>query len=222
MTTLNLRKNMPRTMLAAAVFFLSNLSQAGLQEGVAAYEAGNVHLALKEFRSAAEKGDSDSQYNLALMYERGIGVGKDEKEALIWYRKSAEQGNSNAQFNLGVMYENGHGCDVDFAQSHLWYRKAAVQGDPLAIGNLGMLYLRGQGVKEDKVAAVALLLRSATMDSSPENFAKQNLAKSQGLTPEVVAEAQKLVIEMSKAKDLLTPLDGYLKNTTTKAAPELK
>ncbi len=136
MTTLNLRKNMPRTMLAAAVFFLSNLSQAGLQEDVAAYEAGNVQLALKEFRTAAEKGESDSQYNLALMYERGIGVGKDEKEVLVWYRKSADLGNSNAQFNLGVMYENGHGCEVDFAQSHLWYPKAAVQGDPLAIGNL--------------------------------------------------------------------------------------
>ncbi len=85
-----------------------------------------------------------------------------------------------------------------------------------------MLYLRGQGVKEDKVAAVALLLQSTTMDSSPKNFAKQNLAKAKGLTPEVVAAAQKLVIEMSKAKDLLTPLAQYLKNTTTKAASELK
>lgn len=69
---------------------------------------------------------------------------------------------------------------------------------------------------------VALLLQSATMDSSPENNAKENIAKTKGLTPEVVDAAQKLVIEMSKAKDLLLPLDQYLKNTNTKAAPDLK
>lgn len=208
--------------LAAAVTIMNSPAQAGLKEGVEAYETGNVQLAFKEFRAAAEKGDADSQYNLAMMYERGIGVEKNEKEAIVWYRKSAELGSSNAQFNLAVMYENGHGCDVDFAQANLWYRKAAEQGDPLAIGNLGMLYLRAQGVKEDKVAGVALLLQSATMDNSPENNAKENIAKTKGLTPEVVDAAQKLVIEMSKAKDLLMPLDQYLKNTATNAASDLK
>ncbi|WP_339509910.1 tetratricopeptide repeat protein [Pseudomonas sp. RL_15y_Pfl2_60] len=39
------------------------------------------------------------------MYEQGIGVAKDETQALSWYEKSAQQGNSNAQFNLGVLYE---------------------------------------------------------------------------------------------------------------------
>jgi TPR repeat protein len=71
-------------------------------------------LAVKEFRAAAEAGNADAQFNMALMYERGIGVSKDEQESVIWYRKSAEQGNSNAQFNLAVMYENGRGTAVDF------------------------------------------------------------------------------------------------------------
>jgi uncharacterized protein len=206
----------------AAVFSLySSPARAGLQEGVAAYEAGNLPLAFKEFRAAAEKGEADCQFNLALMYEKGIGVAKDEKEAVVWYRKSAEQGNSNAQYNLGVMYENGRGCAVDFAQANQWYRKASVQGDALAIGNLGMLYVRGDGVKVDKVAGVALLLRSATLDPSPENFAKRNLSTTKGLTPELVATAQKLSDELGKAKNLLIPLDHYLKSTTTNAVEKL-
>jgi len=131
-------------------------ARAGLEEGVAAYEAGNLPLAVKEFRAAAETNDVNCQYNLALMYERGIGVAKDEKEARAWYRKAAEQGNSNAQFNLGVLYENGRGTAIDFAKANEWYRKASVQGDALAIGNLGMLYVRGDGVKENKVAGVNL------------------------------------------------------------------
>ena len=201
--------------LAAAVCLLSNPALAGLKEGVAAYEAGNLPLAVKEFREAAEKGEADCQFNLALMYEKGIGVTKDEKEAVVWYRKSAEQGNSKAQFNLGVLYENGRGCAVDFAKANQWYRRASVQGDALAIGNLGMLYLRGDGVRADKIAGLALLLQSATMDSSPENHAKMNIAKTKGLTPELVTAAQKLSDELGKAKNLLIPLDEYLKSQRT-------
>lgn len=208
--------------MAAVVSLLSSPALAGLQEGVAAYEAGNLPLAVKEFRAAAEKGEADCQFNLALMYEKGIGVTKDEKEAVVWYRKAAEQGNSSAQFNLGVLYENGRGSAVDFAQANQCYRKAAVQGDALAIGNLGMLYLRGDGVKVDKIAGLALLLQSAAMDSSPENHAKQNLSTTKGLTAEIVAAAQALSAELGKAKNLLIPLDQYLNTTTTNAAGKLK
>jgi TPR repeat protein len=203
--------------LAMFVALPSRPARAGLQEGVAAYEAGNLPLAVKEFRAAAEANDPNCQYNLALMYEQGIGVAKDEKEARVWYRKAAEQGNSNAQFNLGVLCENGRGGAVDFAQANQWYRKAAMQGDALAIGNLGMLYIRGDGVKVDKVAGMALLLRSATLDSSPENYAKRNLSTTRGLTAEIVAAAQKLDSEMSNAKNLLVPLDDYLKSNLTNA-----
>jgi uncharacterized protein len=212
-------------LLALSALFASILSSpalADLKAGVAAYEAGNVPLAVKEFRASAEKGDADSQFNLGLMYEQGLGVSKDEKEAIAWYQKSAMQGNSNAQYNLGVLYENGRGSAVDFAKANQWYRKAAVQGDALAIGNLGMLYLRGQGVNEDKVAGLALLLLSATMDSSPENHAKQNISSTKGLTTKVIAAAQALSSDMGQAKNLLVPLDRYLKSTAANAAGKLK
>ena len=198
---------------ACVASILSCPALAGLQEGVAAYEAGNVALAAKEFRAAAEHGNADCQFNLALMYEQGIGVGKDAKQAITWYRRAAEQGNSNAQYNLAVLYENGRGSDVDFAQAHKWYRKAAMQGDGLAVGNLGMLYLRGQGVKPDRVAGLALLLLSVTMDHSLENRAKQNISSASGLTQEIVAAAQTLSAEMGNASNLLLPLDQYLKKT---------
>ncbi len=207
-----------RLALAGFLSILIGPALAGLKEGVAAYEAGNLPLAVKEFRASAEKGEADCQFNLALMYEQGIGVTKDEKQALVWYRKSAEQGNSNAQFNLGVLYENGRGTAVDFAQANQWYRKAAVQGDALAIGNLGMLYVRGDGVKVDKIAGVALLLRSATMDPSPTNFAKRNISMTKGLTADVIAAAQALSLEMGKTKNLLVPLDHHLTDPTTKPA----
>jgi uncharacterized protein len=186
---------------------------ANFQAGIAAYQANDLPLAYKEFLAAAKEGHADSQFNVALMYERGIGTGKDEQEAFVWYGKAASQGNAAAQFNLGVLYENGRGTKIDFEKANDWYRKASVQGDALAIGNLGMLYVRGQGVKENKVAGVALLLVSATMDPSPENHAKRNISSTRGLTTEMIVAAQGLYQKFSSAKNLLVPLDEYLKET---------
>ena len=187
-------------------------ADAHFEAGLAAYQANDLPLAFQEFLAAAKKGHADSQYNMGIMYEQGIGVGKDDAEALAWYSKSAEQGNSEAQFNLGVLYENGRGTKIDFAKANEWYRKASVQGDAMAIGNLGMLYVRGDGVKENKVAGMALLMVSATEDPSPENQARKNIAATRGLTTEMVGEVQTLSAELSNAQNLLVPLDAYLKN----------
>lgn len=186
---------------------------ANFEAGIAAYQANDLPLAYKEFLAASSKGHADSQYNLGLMYEQGIGVGKDEKESVVWYGKSAAQGNAAAQFNLGVLYENGRGTKVDFAKANEWYRKASVQGDALAIGNLGMLYVRGDGVAENKVAGLALLLMSATADQSPENHAKRNITATRGLTADMIAAAQALSGKLSSTKNLLEPLDQYLRDS---------
>ena len=200
-------------LLASIAFTVETNAQAkenaNFEAGVAAHQAGELTLAYKEFLAAAKEGHADSQFNVALMYEQGIGVEKDEKEAVVWYGKAASQGNAAAQFNLAVLYENGRGTNIDFAKANEWYRKASVQGDALAIGNLGMLYVRGQGVKENKVVGAALLLWSATLDPSPQNHAKQNLATTRGLTTEMIVAAQELSKEFS-AKNLLVPLDQAL------------
>jgi TPR repeat protein len=183
---------------------------AHFEAGIKALNADNMPQAFQEFLAAAKEGHSDSQFNVALMYERGLGVSKNEKEALFWYESSAAQGNSGAQFNLGVLYENGVGTPVDFVKANEWYRKASEQGDGLAVGNLGMLYIRGQGVPENKIAGIALLLTSAAMDSSPENRARNNITATRGLTTAMFTEAQALSNEMSLADNLLVPLDNYL------------
>ena len=204
-------------LLAAMAFAVKVQAQAtenaNFEAGIAAYQANDLPLAYKEFFAAAKEGHADSQFNVALMYEQGIGVGKDEQEAVVWYGKAASQGSAAAQFNLGVLYENGRGTEVDFAKANEWYRKASVQGDALAIGNLGMLYMRGQGAKENKIAGVALLMLSAALDSSPENHAKQNLAGIRDLTSQTVVAAQALSEKLSGAKNLLVTLDQYLKES---------
>jgi TPR repeat protein len=181
--------------------------------GILAIDNNNMPLAFKNFLAAAKEGHIDSQFNVGLMYEKGTGVAKNEKEAVAWYSKAAEQGNSASQYNLAVLYENGIGTPINFALANKWYRKASVQGDGLAIGNLGMLYVRGQGVKVNKTAGLALLLLSVKIDNSPENNAKRNISTTKGLTTNMINEAQELADKMDNTKKMMTTLDQYLKKS---------
>ncbi len=61
------------------------------------------------------------------MYEKGLGVDNDDREALKWYRKAAEKNHAQAQYHLGNMYENGRGVAEDLNEAKSWYRKAANQ-----------------------------------------------------------------------------------------------
>lgn len=63
--------------------------------------------ALKWFRKAADKGDTDAQYEIGTMYAAGDGVTADPIEALKWLRKAAAQGNADAQCEIGDMCRNG-------------------------------------------------------------------------------------------------------------------
>ena len=55
-------------------------------------------------RKSAEQGDAIAQFFLGVvMYENGIGVAKDEREAVKWYRKAAEHGNEYAKKALRIM-----------------------------------------------------------------------------------------------------------------------
>ncbi len=77
----------------------------------------------------AEQGDSDAQYNLALMYFLGEAISLDYKEAFRWFRASAMQGNSSAQGSLGAMYRKGLGLPQDHIQAHMWYSLAVADSE---------------------------------------------------------------------------------------------
>ena len=50
----------------------------------------------EQLKQLAEQGDADAQYKVGRMYEKGIGVTKDESVAWDWYQKAEEQGHQEA------------------------------------------------------------------------------------------------------------------------------
>ena len=93
-----------------------------LDEGEAAYNAGNYQKALEIFKPLAEQGDARAQYNLGVVYDEGEGVPQDYTEAIKWYRLAAEQRFFLAQYNLGVKYDDGEGVPQDYTEALKWYR----------------------------------------------------------------------------------------------------
>ncbi len=119
---------------------------------------------------AAQKGFSEAQNNLGLMYAHGIGVKQDDAQAVYWYRKAAEQDHSGAQFNLGLIYAQSLGEKQDYAQAAYWYRKAAEQGHARSQFNLGVIYENGLGEKQDDAQAVYWYRKAAEQGHARSQF----------------------------------------------------
>ena len=52
---------------------------------------------------SARQGNPAAQYQLALCYEQGEGVGKDLQQAYIWFSLAAAQGDANAVGDLNKL-----------------------------------------------------------------------------------------------------------------------
>ncbi len=63
-------------------------------ESIVAKAANNLP---EKLQREAQDGDIDAQYQLAYMYENGLGVPKDEKKALELYQAAAGDGHVAAQ-----------------------------------------------------------------------------------------------------------------------------
>lgn len=69
---------------------------AKFEAGIAVYQANDLPLAYKEFLAAAKEGHADSQYNVGLMYEKGIGYALAQLQVLDRSKKSpAREANQN-------------------------------------------------------------------------------------------------------------------------------
>ncbi|MBL4829235.1 MAG: sel1 repeat family protein [Aliivibrio sp.] len=99
-----------------------------LQKGKDADENGDYVTAVKWYTLAAGQGNDRAQFNLGVMYKKGLGVSQDYKVAIGWYTLAAEQGNDRAQHNLGVMHAKGLGVSQDYKAAAKWYTLAAEQG----------------------------------------------------------------------------------------------
>jgi uncharacterized protein len=119
--------------------------------GMHAFRNKDYSTAFREWKSAAESGQAEAQFDLALLYAQGLGTQRDLTEAVHWYRKAAEQGNAQAEFALGQMYSRGWGAPRDTADAMRWMQMA---NDPASDGPpTEWARIEGYGFEQDQKQA---------------------------------------------------------------------
>ncbi|HHM06375.1 MAG TPA: sel1 repeat family protein [Gammaproteobacteria bacterium] len=117
-----------RSILGAfsGIVLLSVAAGAGADPYASAYEAaasGDYETAGILFTHLADRGDAQAQFNLALMYHGGLGVPRNEPEAVRLYHRAAYAGSVNAMEFLVVGYQEGwFGLPRDPKRAAYWSR----------------------------------------------------------------------------------------------------
>lgn len=87
-----------------------------------AADRADYKTALKVWLATAEGGDTQAQYYVGTLYEKGANGTPDYKSAADWYRRAAEQGYSRAAINLGRLYEKGLGVSRNPTEAYKWFK----------------------------------------------------------------------------------------------------
>jgi len=121
-------------------------------------------------REAEKEGATKAQYRLGVRYERGLGVERNEAEAIRWLTRAADDGHAGAQQHLGQMYAEGRGVVQDYGMAMRWYRMAALHGNASAECEIGKMYLQGIGVAQDESEAAQWFQQAAEKDNALAYF----------------------------------------------------
>lgn len=135
-----------------------NILATYLTNGI--YFDKNVELGMQKYKLAADLGDEDAQFNVAIMY-----LDKEDEESkklgFKYCKMAAEQGSPQAQYNVGALYIMGTGVKKDEKEAFNWYKKAADNGVVRASFYVGQMLLMGVGVKADEEKGSELIYDAA-------------------------------------------------------------
>lgn len=149
-----------RAAVTAGVVLSSPAAAADFDTGWAAFQQGMFAAAIAEWTPLAESGHPLAQYNLGVIYDSGLGVGRDLPAALRWWTAVAEAGLAEAQHNLALLYlelwEDGLVADGDVVARH-WLQQAADGGFVRSQYMLGKMYADGVGTAPDPNRGFALI-----------------------------------------------------------------
>lgn len=209
---------MQRTRLWAGYLLLVGLhpgpALADVRDGVEAWARGEFESAVAQWRTPAEGGDADAQFNLGQAYRFGRGVPMDLAQAENWYRRAAQQGHLRAEDNLGLTLFQLKA----YAEAFPLLEKSARRGDPRAQFVLGTALFNGDLIAKDWTRAYALMLRASANGLGRATSQLADMAKyvPEPQRAEAQALAQNLAAQEQRPVALAAPAPA---DTPLKAGP---
>jgi TPR repeat protein len=148
------------TILLAKQYDSSALYAIGLKY----LEVKKNKLALSWLEKADEQSNAAAQFQIAQMYNKGVGVQPNIELATEYLTKAASNGNLEAHNILGEFCRDGIGMKPNEAKAVNWFKGAANSDCTNDIYNLGQMYERGvETGRKDPEKAFELYLQAAEM-----------------------------------------------------------
>ena len=126
--------------------------------GLAAYAAGDYATAFAAWLPMAETGDLGAMYNVALLYDYGLGVEEDKAAAIRWYEPAAlwpatrrPSSTSRRSSTLVTAFRRTIGKRLAGTPP------PPRQADEQSQFNLGVMYANGEGVERSLEVVVVLV-----------------------------------------------------------------
>ena len=155
-------------LLVTAVLLLTcRSSLASFTEAEGPARRGEYPAAYDACKAEAEKGDAECQNLVGVLFQKGLGVPNNLKEAMRLFALAASQKLSAAQINLGLTQLNGLGIPPSEKEAARWFELASAQGDPVAEYHLAVLLLKGREIEKNPEKAVGLLRDGADRGFAP-------------------------------------------------------
>lgn len=128
------------------------------------FARGDYATMVPKLEELAARGHPRAQAILGYLYEKGLGLPKDEVRGYELTLAAAEQGYATALHNVGSYHQDGlAGLGVDEAKARDWYWKAVAQDYPPSLTALALMLRDGEGGPADPVTALALLERAVAL-----------------------------------------------------------
>lgn len=134
-------------------------SYAGYDDAINYFNSKNYKKSIREFKKFIEINPDDlnkksnAMFNLAVIYDYGLGTKEDKNKAIYWYKLASTNNHKIAQFNLAWMYYHGDKLEKNYFEAFKYYSLSAEQGYSKAQYNLGSLLFAGEGTLKDYVLA---------------------------------------------------------------------
>jgi TPR repeat protein len=147
-----------------------------METGKKELDHGNYATAQKHILPFADKGNSEAQYLMGVIFSHQDKT-RDYQSAARWYDKAAQQGNADAQFSLGFLLYNGAGnpgektsVAPDRTLAFQYLTAAAQQNMPMAQHLVSTMLLKGEGTNADAMEALRWGMLAAEADIAESQF----------------------------------------------------
>lgn len=140
--------------LAALAILGSPVKANGLDESMAALNAGDFETSLSIVVPLATAGLSEAQLLLGMHYMMGMGIENNPQKGLEWYQKSAAQNNTNALALMGAIYRDGVLVEKNSTEALRLFTQSAKQGNYRAAASIALMFEEADGVGKDDLTAL--------------------------------------------------------------------